>query len=61
MNLVKNKRTPSLKIDSHAMALAYQEMGDLNLHISMEMDHLEWEAQRIIDSLLEKIDVLDIY
>lgn len=61
MRILKNEKTLSLKIDSQAMALAYQEMGDINLHISREMDYLEWEAHRIIEALLEKVEVVDIF
>ncbi|MEK5231451.1 hypothetical protein MHB42_06700 [Lysinibacillus sp. FSL K6-0232] len=60
MNILKDEHTYNLKVDSRAMALAYKEMGELNLHISMEMDYLEWEAQKILESFLEKIKVLDI-
>ncbi|MBG9757543.1 hypothetical protein ACNA06_01000 [Lysinibacillus sp. RSDA_15] len=57
MNIVKNDRsTIALKVDSYAMALGYQEMGKLNLLISMEMDHLEWEAHKIIEGLLRSVN-----
>jgi len=55
MNIVKNDRKLALKVDSYAMAIGYQEMGELNLRISMEMDHLEWEAHRIIEGLLKRV------
>ncbi|AJK88668.1 MULTISPECIES: hypothetical protein [Lysinibacillus] len=56
MNIVKNDRTIALKVDSYAMALGYQEMGELNLLISTEMDHLEWEAHIIIEGLLKRVN-----
>lgn len=56
MNIVKKDRTIAFKVDSYAMALGYQEMGELNLLISMEMDHLEWEAHKIIDGLLKRVN-----
>jgi len=31
-------------------------MGELNLLISMEMDHLEWEAHKIIEGLLKRVN-----
>lgn len=40
MNIVKNDRKLALKVDSYAMAIGYQEMGELNLRISMEMDQI---------------------
>jgi len=61
MNIVKNDRKLALKVDSYAMAIGYQEMGELNLRISMEMDHLEWEAHRIIEGLLKRVNVMDVY
>lgn len=60
MNILKDEHIYHLKIDSRAMALAYKEMGELNLHISREMDYLEWEAHKILESFLEKIKILDI-
>lgn len=61
MKIIKNDKIITFKIDRHAMALGYQEMGDLNLQIAVEMDHLEWEAHRIIEGIVEKTKILDIY
>ncbi|KMN41564.1 hypothetical protein ACIQV0_10325 [Lysinibacillus capsici] len=61
MKIIKNDKIVTFKIDRHAMALGYQEMGDLNLQIAVEMDHLEWEAYRIIEGIVEKTKILDIY
>lgn len=51
MTIRKNEK--GLMIDCHAMALAYEEMGDLNLSISKEMDHLEWEVMKVIQDFLK--------
>lgn len=60
MSTVKNENIKGFKVDCLAMALAYKEMGDLNLTIAKEMDYLEWEATRIIESFLEKMNALEI-
>jgi len=55
-----NKNINGLKVDCYEMALAYKEMGDLNLTISKEMEHLEWEAVKLIEAFIENINVLEI-
>lgn len=55
-----NKNINGLKEDYYKMALAYKEMGDLNLTISMEMEHLEWEAVKLIEAFIENINILEI-
>ncbi|MDD1503178.1 hypothetical protein PVA17_10465 [Lysinibacillus sp. CNPSo 3705] len=55
-----NKNINGFKEDYYEMALAYKEMGDLNLTISKEMEHLEWEAVNLIEAFIENINVLEI-
>lgn len=40
------------------MALAYQEMGNLNLKISEEMEHLEIETMKTVEAFLKTINIL---
>ncbi len=52
--MIIRKNEKGLMVDCHAMALAYEEMGNLNLTISKEMDHLEWEVMKVIEAFLKK-------
>lgn len=49
-----------LKVDYYAMAKAYEEMGNLNLTISKEMEHLEWEAVKLMEAFIEKINIREM-
>ncbi|MFY0516873.1 hypothetical protein ACOMCU_03435 [Lysinibacillus sp. UGB7] len=56
MKAFKEGNSNRSKIDRYAMALAYQEMGNINLIISKEMEHLEIEAIKSVEAFLKKID-----
>ncbi|MGE7092075.1 hypothetical protein ACQKII_11605 [Lysinibacillus sp. NPDC048646] len=56
MKAFKDGNSNRNNIDRYAMALAYQEMGNINLIISKEMQHLEIEAVKSVESFLKKMN-----
>ncbi|AHN24056.1 hypothetical protein EYB33_07910 [Lysinibacillus sphaericus] len=58
MKASNNRNLNRNKVDRYAMALAYQEMGKLNLKISEEMEHLEIETMKTVEAFLKTINIL---
>ncbi|MFJ5764220.1 hypothetical protein ACIP9C_02595 [Lysinibacillus sp. NPDC093210] len=58
MKASNNRNLNRNKVDRYAMALAYQEMGKLNLMISAEMEHLEIETLKTVEAFLKTINIL---
>ncbi|MFJ7648608.1 hypothetical protein ACIQ1H_13680 [Lysinibacillus sp. NPDC097279] len=58
MKASNNRSLNRNKIDRYAMALAYEEMGKLNLTISAEMEHLEIETIKTVEAFLKTINIL---
>lgn len=56
MKVLNDENFNKKKINLDAMALAYQEMGKINLEIATEMDHLEIEAMIIIEEFYKVIE-----
>ncbi|MET4561021.1 hypothetical protein [Lysinibacillus parviboronicapiens] len=56
MKAFKDGNSNRSTIDRYAMALAYQEMGNINLIISKEMQHLEIEAAKSVETFLKNMN-----